>query len=252
MRDLIIRLRRMLRRTSLGMDDDVIRTICIFVASACIYIAIGLAIKGGIDTWQMERNAKFNKALRIESDEAYKYAADTSAGYAYGYGQMEALNPVTVAEIGGAYISLSRVKEHYTMHTRTYTTTDSNGHKEEHTEVYWTWDAVEDEFWHSDAVRFKGVEISFDDISGIGQDYIDTIRIDTDDRYVFRGAGKTLEGTVFGSLTGGTVKEAIFHENRDIESAADSDTGVDFGALFAILWVLLPACVALAAFIGER
>lgn len=250
MRDLIIRLRRMLRRTSLGMDDDVIRTICIFVVSACIYIAIGLAIKGGIDTWQMERNAKFNKALRIESDEAYKYAADTSAGNAYGYGQMEALNPVTVAEIGGAYISLSRVKEHYTMHTRTYTTTDSKGHKEEHTEVYWTWDTVEDEFWHSDVVRFKGIEIRFDDISGIGQDYIGTIRIDTDDRYVFRGAEKTLEGTVFGNMTGGTVKDAVFHEGADIESAAKADVSTDFGIVFAIIWIVIPIVALIAVMAG--
>ncbi|MBP3240085.1 MAG: hypothetical protein J6M92_06020 [Oribacterium sp.] len=250
MKDLIIRLRRMLRRTSLGMDDDVIRTICIVVVSACIYIAIGLAIKGGIDTWQMERNAKFNKALRIESDEAYKYAADTSAGNAYGYGQMEALNPVTVAEIGGAYISLSRVKEHYTCHTRTYTTTDGKGHTQVHTEVYWTWDAVEDEFWHSDAVRFKGIEIRFDDISGIGQNYIDTIRIDTDDRYVFRGAGKTLEGTVFGNMTGGTVKDAVFHEGADIESAAKADVSTDFGIVFIIIWIVIPIVALIAVMAG--
>jgi len=250
MKDLIIRLRRMLRKTSLEMDEDEIRTICIFVVSACIYIAIGLAIKGGIDTWQMERNAKFNKALRIESDEAYKYAADTSAGNAYGYGQMEALDPVTVAEIGGAYISLSRVKEHYTMHTRTYTTTDSKGHEEKHTEVYWTWDEVERRSWHSDTVRFKGIEIRFDEISGIGQHYISTIRIDSDDRYVFRGAGGTLEGTVFGNMTGGTVKDAVFHEGADIESAAKVDVSTDFGIVFAIIWIVIPIVALIAVIAG--
>lgn len=250
MKDLIIRLRRMLRRTSLEMDEDGIKTICILVISVCAYIAIGLAIKGGIDTWQMERNAKFNKALRIESDEAYKYAADTNAGNAYGYGQMEALNPVTVAEIGGAYISLSRVKEHYTMHTRTYTTTDGKGHTQVHTEVYWSWDEVERRSWHSDTVRFKGIEIRFDEISGIGQHYISTIRIDSDDRYVFRGAGGTLEGTVFGNMTGGTVKDAVFHEGADIESAAKADVSTDFGIVFAIIWIVIPIVALIAVTAG--
>lgn len=250
MKGLIIRLRRMLRRTSLEMDEDRIKTICIFVISVCAYIAIGLAIKGGIDTWQMERNAKFYKALRIESDEAYKYAADTSAGNAYGYGQMEALNPVTVAEIGGAYISLSRVKEHYTRHTRTYTTTDSKGHKQVHTEVYWSWDEVERRSWHSDTVRFKGIEIRFDEISGIGQHYISTIQIGLVDRYVFRGAGGTIEGTVFGNMTGGTVKDAVFHEGADIESAAKADVSTDFGIVFAIIWIVIPIVALIAVVAG--
>lgn len=251
MKDLITVLPRMLRRTFSKINDSSPRIFGIVIA-ICAYIAIGLAIKGKIDMWQMEHNALFNKALRIESDDAYKYAADTSVGYAYGYGCMEALQPVAVPEIAGEYLSLQRVKEHYTKHIRKYTTTDSKGNKEEHIEEYWTWDPVEKRNWNSDEVSFKSIKIEFGNISGISQTYIDTVDIDSYNRYVFRGAEKSLEGTLFGNMTGGTVKEAIFHENRDIESAADSDTSVDFGALFAILWVLLPAGVALAAFIEGR
>ncbi len=246
MKDLIMRFRKTHHKI-FSETDEAVCVIGIIIIGLCVYIAIGLLFKGRIDAWEMEKNAKYAKALRIESDESYKYAAATSAGYAYGFGTLEALEPVSSPEIEGTYISLTRNKEHYTRHTRTYTTTDSKGNKQTHTEIYYTWDRVEHEHWQSDRVKFKGVDMKLDDISGVNEDYISTVMIDSYNRYVFRGADKKLKGTMFGNMSDGTVKEARFRENMSLDDVADADITFCAGAIFAFIWGAIP--VALAVYV---
>lgn len=242
MKDLITELRKMHRRTFSEMDEDV-KNICIFVIAVCAYIAAGLWIKGKIDAWQMEQNAIYTKALQIESDEAYKYAADTSVGYAYGYGKLEAIHPVSVPEIEGSYMLIERVQEHYTQHVRTYTTTDSKGRTQVHTEIYYSWDVVDSAHWHSDYVLFKEIEIDYGELSGIHSRTIDTIYLSGVDRYIFYGANSTLEGTMFGDLKDGTVKGARFHEGNSIQETVKADVSTNAGVIFAVLWVVVPVVV---------
>jgi hypothetical protein len=48
---------------------------------------------------------------------------------------LEAAEPVTYPEIGGEYLYVEKVEEHYTMHTRTVTTTDSKGNLARHRQL---------------------------------------------------------------------------------------------------------------------
>lgn len=105
-----------------------------------VMLLIGFLISGRISEVQMDKNEKYNKAAKIESQEIFQYAMDTNIGNAFVHGDLEAVDTVTYPEIGGEYMYAEKIEEHYNMHTRTVTTTDSKGHHHTRTEVYWTWD----------------------------------------------------------------------------------------------------------------
>ena len=61
---------------------------------------------------------KYNKAIKIESQELFEYGMRTNAGNAFVYGDLKAVDTVTYPEIGGEYIYIEKVKERYTLYTR--------------------------------------------------------------------------------------------------------------------------------------
>lgn len=100
---------------------------------------------------------KYNKAIKIESQELFEYGMRTNAGNAFVYGDLKAVDTVTYPEIGGEYIYIEKVKERYTMHTRQVAhTTTMNGktHTYYTTETYWTWDYAGSEERICDEISF--------------------------------------------------------------------------------------------------
>ena len=93
----------------------------------------------------MDQNEKYNKAVKIETQDLFEYGMRTNIGNAFVYGDLLAVDTVTYPEIGGSYMYVEKVKERYTMHTRQVAHTRTvNGKTQTYytTETYWTWDRV--------------------------------------------------------------------------------------------------------------
>lgn len=120
-----------------------------------IMILFGILISSKISEHQMDKNEIYNKAVKIESQEMFQYGMDTNVGNAFVYGDLKAVDTVTYPEIGGEYMYVEKVKELYTMHTRTVTHTDGKGHSYTTTETYWTWDKV-----GSEDIKCKEISVS--------------------------------------------------------------------------------------------
>ena len=104
------------------------REILVSVSIVAIMLLIGVLIAGKISDYQLDKNEKYNKAIKIESQELFEYGMRTNAGNAFVYGDLKAVDTVTYPEIGGEYIYIEKVKERYTMHTRQVAhTTTMNG-----------------------------------------------------------------------------------------------------------------------------
>lgn len=86
------------------------RKILVSVSIIAVMITIGLFIAGKISDHQLNRNAKYNKAVKIESQEMFQYGMDTDVGDAFVYGDLEAVDTVTYPEIGGEYLYVEKVK----------------------------------------------------------------------------------------------------------------------------------------------
>ena len=92
-----------------------------------VMILFGILISSKISEHQMDKNEIYNKAVKIESQEMFQYGMDTNVGNAFVYGELKAVDTVTYPEIGGEYMYVEKVKERYTMHTRTVTYTTGSG-----------------------------------------------------------------------------------------------------------------------------
>lgn len=117
------------------------REILASVSIIAVLLLIGFIISGKISDHLMDKNEKYNKAVKIEEQELFEYGMRTDIGNAFVYGDLEAVDTVTYPEIGGKYMYVRKVEEHYTMHTRQVAhTTTVNGHSHTYytTEVYWS------------------------------------------------------------------------------------------------------------------
>lgn len=133
------------------------REILVSVSIVAIMLLIGVLNAGKISDYQLDKNEKYNKAIKIESQELFEYGMRTNAGNAFVYGDLKAVDTVTYPEIGGEYIYIEKVKERYTMHTRQVAhTTTMNGktHTYYTTETYWTWDYAGSEERICDEISF--------------------------------------------------------------------------------------------------
>ena len=133
------------------------REILASISIIAVLLLAGVLISSKISDHQMEENEKYNKAIKIESTDLFQYGMETNVGNAFVYGELKAVDTVTYPEIGGEYMYVEKVEEHYNMHTRTYTTTDGKGHTQTHTEVYWSWDYAGKEEKTCNEISFCGI-----------------------------------------------------------------------------------------------
>lgn len=92
------------------------REILASISIIAVMILIGILISSKISEYQMDKNEKYNKAVKIESQEMFQYGMDTNVGNAFIYGDLKAVDTVTYPEIGGEYMYVEKVKERYTRH----------------------------------------------------------------------------------------------------------------------------------------
>lgn len=221
------------------------REILASISIIAVMILIGVLISTKISEHQMDKNEVYNKAVKIESKDMFEYGMRTNVGNAFVYGNLIAADTVTYPEIGGEYMSVEKVKERYTRHTRTVTKTRTvNGKSKTYTEteVYWTWDAIDSWSEHCDKVTFLGVEFDYGKIYKPSEHYIDTQKESPHIRYVYYGSDTKYTGTIFTNLRDKTINNTTFFNGDNIEETVDhleSNSGV---VIFWIFWMLLIGC----------
>lgn len=109
---------------------------------------------------ERSQQATYYQTMQVANDKArMEYLMKTGAGRTgINWATIKTDKPVSLDELTGQYQLIKRTKEEYTMHTRTYTTTDSKGHSTTHMETYWTWDYAGSESKQSENVFIDGVK----------------------------------------------------------------------------------------------
>ena len=222
-----------------GNFEITFREILASISIIAVMLLIGFVISGKISQIQSDRNAKYNKAVKIESANLFRYGMDTNVGNAFVYGDLEAVDTVTYPEIGGEYMYVEKEEEHYNRHTRTYTTTDGKGHTKIHTEVYWSWDYAGSESKQCKEVSFCGVVFDSNKIKLPSADYIDTIKESSHVRYKYYGTNIEYTGTIFTELKDKTISDSTpFYEMsiKETKDKLERNIGI---VIFWIIWIIV-------------
>ena len=221
---------------------------------------LGIFIDSGLQDSIQENLSQYYKALKIESQEPFQYALDTSIGNSLVYGEIVAANPVSFKEYNGEYFYIEKVYEHYTRHTRTVTSTDSKGKTKTRVEVYYTWDVVDREIKKSKSFNIYGGNFE-NSINGLPYQKSGNFRIDSDDRYYFVYVPDNFIGTMETNI--GKDEIYSFYGESDIrfyynqspnEVISDMENSLNsFQITFWIGWILLTSgCVALFCYFDNR
>ena len=80
------------------------REILASISIIAMMLLIGFVISGRISNYILDRNEKYNKAIKIESSDLFEYGMRTNVGYAFVYGDLKAVDAVSYPEINGEYM----------------------------------------------------------------------------------------------------------------------------------------------------
>ena len=215
------------------------REILASISIIAIMLLIGVLISGRISERQMDKNEIYNKAVKIEDGNMFDYGMRTNIGNAFVYGDLKAVDTVTYPEIGGKYMYVEKVKEKYTMHTRTVTYS-VNGKTYTRVETYWTWDRVGSEDKKCKEISFLGVTFKSNKIDIPSADYIDMIKESSKIRYKYYGTKTKHTGTIFTELKDGTIKDnTSFYKDRNITETIEMLESKSGLIAFWIFWIIL-------------
>ena len=131
----------------------------------------------------METNERYMKSPIVTSMDMYDYVKETSVGDIFTIFELKAVEPQTIPELNGEYLYIEKIKEKYTMHTRTVTSTDAKGRVSTSVQTYYTWDYSGSTKIKSNDVVFNGDTYPFDKfdnynidiarLSDVGSEYLD-------------------------------------------------------------------------------
>lgn len=219
------------------------REIIASIAIVAVMLILGFIMGGKIQDAQNDKNAEYQKAIHVESAELFQYGMDTNVGNAFIYGDLNAIDTVTFDEIGGEYMYVKKVEEHYNRHTRVVTKTRTvNGKTQTYTEteVYYSWDYYDSWTKHSDKISFCGIEFDYGKIETPSSNYIDTIKQSSRVRHRYYGVATNHTGTVYTNLYDGTIDDGSdFLENCSIEEALEYYTSNIGVIVFWMFWIAL-------------
>ena len=216
------------------------REILASVSIIAIMLLIGTLLSAKISNWQMDRNEKYNKAVKIENNtDLFRYGMDTNVGNAFVYGELKAVDTVTYPEIGGKYMYVEKVKEKHTKHTRRVKH-KSGDHTYYTTETYWTWDRVGSEDKECKEISFCGIKFPIKKIDYPSPDYIKTIKESYYIRHKYYGTATKYKGTIFTVLKNKTIEDgSSFYEDSKIPEVIDRLESGIWNIVFWIFWILL-------------
>ena len=221
-----------------------IREILASISIVAVMIMIGVLISSKISEHQMDENEIYNKAVKIENSDLFKYGMETNIGNAFVYGDLQAVDTVTYPEIGGEYMYIEKVEEKYTMHTRRVTTT-VNGKTRTRTETYWTWDVVGSEDKKCNEISFCGIVFDSGKFNIPGAEYVETVNDSPYVRYKYYATATNFKLTIFTDLRNNTISDDTkFYDDMTIDEAVENlESGIKV-VIFWFLWsVLIVVCV---------
>lgn len=219
------------------------REILASISIVAIMLLVGILVAEKISNWELDQNEKYNKAIKIKTQELFEYGMRTNVGNAFVYGDLEAVDTVTYPELDDVYMYVIKIKERYTKHTRQVAHTRTvNGKTQTYytAETYWSWDRVGSEELTCKEISFLGHIFALEKIDIPGTEYIDTIKESNQVRYKFYGTGLKFTGTIFTDLKDGTISNNTpFYENKSIEEAVKYLKSDSMLVIFWIFWMIL-------------
>ena len=246
-----MRRRRTLRPICLVTDMEVKKREVLFSVIIVLgMLALGLVISGKITEHMQTEAERYTTAVRIEDADQLTYGMQTNFGNALAYGKLRASEPVSDPALPGEYLTIHKVKEQYTMHTRVVTYTDSNGHTRTRTETYWTWDYAGSWDQHSETVSFLGNEFEIEQLNLPAYDRLlledgsRYLKESSHVRYYFTGLPVSFDATIHADLRDGDIGEAVevFRNETPDEVVDNQLSGQKVPVIvFWIAWVLLIA-----------
>jgi hypothetical protein len=225
------------------------REVLASVSIIAILLLIGVLISSKISEHQMDKNEIYNKAVKIKESDIFEYGMRTNVGNAFVNGDLKAVDTVTYPEIDGVYMYVEKVKERYTMHTRTVIyTTGSGKNRTMHTrtEHYWTWDRVGSEDKTCKELIFCGVTFPSGKVNIPSPEHVETIKESSHVRYKYYGTPTKFKGTIFAKLKDGTIPDNTnFYKDMNIDETYESlKYGNGWIIFFWIVWIaFIIACV---------
>ena len=219
------------------------REVIASVVIISLMLVIGFAINEKIRQSLLENYQIYDTAVRIDDKELFEYGMKTNVGYAFAYGELKTLDPVSYSEVSGNYSYIKKEEQEYRKHYRYVEEEykDSNGKKHTRTkkEEYWTWDTMRTESKTATKISFLDVEFAYEKIPFPSSHHIETVKTGYHKRNVYYGTESDFQGTIFTSLKENTIHNTKFYENQTIAETIESlETGVEI-VIFWILWILL-------------
>lgn len=221
-----------------------------------IMLGIGLWLSNPILFNVKQKELDIISAVQVDQDpERFDYIGRTDVGMFLANGTMLAVDPVSIRDIAGNYMVIRKVKERYTMHTRTVTTTDGKGHTHTRVETYWTWDHVSTENFKAEHVEFLQKTFNLDEVKFKEDfDYHSTIKESANIRYVYYTYPTRVEGCMQGVVEDKHFRKLVFRRNYTIE---DTINHVEFRSksltvLYWFIWFLLTAGLIVLFYYAEN
>lgn len=224
------------------------------VTIIAIMFLIGFVIAGKIETSQMDKSAEYYKAAQITGSDMFQYGMDTSVGNTFVYGTLEPVDTVTFPEIGGQYMFVEKVEEHYNRYEEKVKKKDSDGKEHTEIEVRYRWDVERREKLQAKELKFSGVVFPIEKITLPGSRYIDTIKGDrtwswksgefVKVRFKYYGCQGPYIGTIYTDLRDGAILDnSPFYENQEISQVVEHLTSGYGTIIFWIVWIALTSFV---------
>lgn len=222
------------------------REILVSIAIILVMLMIGFSIHSAIVQNTIDKNAVYNKAIKLTSVDEFIYGMKTNIGNAFVQGELSAVDPVSYPELIGKYMYVSKETQRYTMHTRTVTYTDSDGKTHTKTETYWTWDRIDFDSKISKEVLFNTAKFNSSQFDLPYAHHITTIR-NGNLRYIYEGVDLKHNGTILASLKDNNIfninnekKKVPFH-TQNLQETYDYyiSSGTAWLVLFWFFWILL-------------
>jgi len=256
------------------MND--LKRILIVVLGLTTLCIFALGIKGHMDSDGYKNQVNYTTAIQSTKPDDFNYIVDSQQGRVLTSGTFTTKDSKQAKfdEMNKGYTYVNRVKEHYTMHTRTVCS--GSGKSEScHTETYYTWDEVSSDDAYADVVSFMGRNyrttlfnyshyagntdcsaFSAPGESGFfrgSKGCVDgDIYLDSDDRYVYRTVPTTFTATFLATTYGGLKpfqENTITLQNKSIAKVLN-DVGryqlIGFWVLVVLLVILISAGIFVA------
>lgn len=229
-----------------------------------IMIAIGFFIEGAILGHISEKNELYYKSLKIDNDkEQFEYAIETNVGNALCYGELKAVDYVSIPELKGTYMFIEKDTERYTKHEEIV-----NNGNDITVETDYTWDIIDIEKYKSKEIEFLGNQFDSNIIKfphakklklnsdTVNEPYCSKIELSEHIyesghsvgslRYSYYVVPKSVKGLLFAKLGDSTISpidgaRCDFYENKKINTFIQHRKNVGYSTVitFRIIWIII-------------